>query len=549
MGTGFGRKKRRKRKAVFWDDERIRGILLLTVFVWIFARINIVRRCGIEGSAFYYGAFDLYLFFMLLYPVPLSEMVNEAVKRRKETENFRNSKRILNFGVVSVFIYSMLVWLIMGVASEGIANLMLLGRGEKLPLQIFAFMIPFDAFMLLIGGYDAALKDRTHRSIALLFRGLSTLVLSFIFSGYFQEKGKSVSRFLGSEVPGYAYKASGAAIGVAVSSLASVVVMFMLYLTVRESFERRIHTDKSSRIEDGYTILGSVGETGFAFLSFFSTDILLWLVYRRAMAGGSGELLMPYHMGIYHGIMMTLVILPAALVYVTLRPELNSLTPAIKGGYIHDVAVECKAYTKAAMLVAFGFAAVYFALSPVISTGVFGCDSKLAERCIELGAVMIPLMMYALVSSMYLVITKKYMTLAMHALAAAIPSLILGYILISPAKLNLLGAVIAFMLSLLILSFFNHMILGRYLKLRFDLRDFVIVPLAAGLLSLVICFVLRLLFSLFLPPLICFIPLFVLGLFIYFIFICVGGAVDPHRLITLPAGRFLYSIVHRMRIL
>ena len=158
-----------------------------------------------------------------------------------------------------------------------------------------------------------------------------------------------------------------------------------------------------------------------------------------------------YHMGIYHGIVMLTILLPAALVYIFIQPRMDELKKALKGEYLHEVNNECRMLTKTAMLIGFAFAGVFFALSPVICTGLFNCESVLAQRALCFGMVILPFMIYAVVSSMYLVMIKRYMTLIMHTLVSAVPSLILAFVLCSSGRVLLMGVMCAFMISQVLL--------------------------------------------------------------------------------------------------
>ncbi|MCR4585099.1 MAG: oligosaccharide flippase family protein [Lachnospiraceae bacterium] len=545
------RRKRKKKQIniINLEDEVIRLINIVTVLCLVLTGTVIVRKCGLEGSTFFFGAMTVYLLLLLIYPIPLSESLYEAVRRRKETENYRNSKRIFNFGVVSTVAYLILAVLLIFILGRFICEYMLAGKSNMLALALLTGSLIFDSLILLITDYDASMKDMTHRSIILFARSISSLVTVLIFSRYFNERGKNVSRFLGNETPGQAYLASGAAMGMLISAAMAFVICFVLYLAVRESFERMINSDRSSRIEDGYMLLKSVWPFSLALLSFFLFDLLLWPVYKGALVKSGQDMLFAYHMGIYNGIVLLGMLFPAALVFIFLQPRMDELKKALKGEYINEVNSECRMLTKTAMLIAFAFSGVFFALAPVICTGVFNCDSVLAKKGLEFGMIILPFMIYALVSSMYLVMIKRYMTLIMHTLISAAPSLILAFILCSSGKILLMGILTSFLISQLMLALFNHMHLYKYMKFRFNLRDYLVVPLAAALISMVLCFILRIVFSLFLPPLICFLLASVIGFFVYFILICLGGSVNKYRLKELTGGKILYRIVKKLRIL
>ncbi|MCR5118255.1 MAG: polysaccharide biosynthesis C-terminal domain-containing protein [Lachnospiraceae bacterium] len=543
------RKKKRQINIIQLEDDVIRLLNIFTVLCIMLTGVLVVRRCGLEGSAFYFGAMIIYILLLLIYPIPLSESLYEAVRRRKETENFRNSKRIFNFGVVSTVAYVLLAFIGIFFAGRLISEYMLAGKSNTLVLGILSANLLFDAVILLISDYDAAMKDMTHRSIVLFIRSAGSFVMVLLFSRYFYEKGKSVSRFLGNEAPGQAYLASGAALGMLISSIIAFAACFVLYLSVRESFEKMIRSDKSSRIEDGYMLLGNVWPYALSLLSFFMFDILIWPVYRGALVKSGQDMLFRYHMGIYHGVVMLLLLIPAALVYLFIQPKMDELKKAIKGEYLHEVNTECRQLTKTAMLIGFAFCGVFFALAPVICEGLYGCDSVLAVRALRFGVVILPFLIYSLVSSLYLVMIKRYMTLIMHTIISAVPSLILAFVLCSSGKVLLMGAMAAFMISQVLLALFNHMHLYKYMKFRFNLRDYLVVPLAGALLSMVLSFLLRLLFSLFLPPLICFVPAAFIGLFAYFILICIGGSVNKYKLKAITGGRLLYKIARKLRVL
>ena len=545
-------KKRRRKKqknAILLEEKVIKLVNILTVVCLMLTGMLIVRRCGLEGSAFFFGAMMIYIFVLIIYPIPLSESLYEAVRRRKETENFRNSKRIFNFGIVSNVGYVILAALILLLTGKLISTGMLAGKSNTLVLGLLMAGLLFDSLMLLISDYDAAMRDMSHRSIVLFVRSASAFAMVLIFSRYFYERGKNVSRFLGNETPGQAYLASGAALGILISSVIAFVICFMLYLTVRDGFEKMINSDRSSRIEDGYMLLGNVWPYSLSLLSFFMFDVLLWLVYKAALRRCGQDMLFTYHMGIYHGIVLMTLLLPLALIYIFLQPRMDELKKALKGEYLHEVNSECRMLTKTSMLIGFGFTGVFTGLTPVICKGLYSCDSVLADKTLLFGLLCFPFVIYALVSSIFLVMIKRYMTIVMHALVSAVPSLILVYVLTSSGKILLMGVMTAFLISQVLLALFNHMHLYKYMKFRFNLRDYLVVPLAAALLSMVLCIILRIVFSLFLPPLVCFILTAAVGFFAYFIFITIGGSVNKYRLKELTGGELLYRIVKKMRII
>ncbi len=545
-------KKRRKKLAIalphFDGDNFLNWCVVLAVFFSVLTRCVVVRRTGVQGSAYFFAAYDVLVFLLLFFPAGISSTVREQFGKRFENGFFRNAKRIFNAAVIALFFYLIVVVLLWWQLSEMISEFFLLGKTNTLPLMWLLPVFVVDGLTLLLRGFLDGEMETSASSIVFLIRQFTTFVFVLIFAGVFHEDGTNVSKLFRNEEVKYVYGAAGVAIGFLIGAVVGLIVYFGIYFKHLTYLQRQVDRDQNRRRENSNGILFTYASSAaIAYIGMYGMTFLTQTLTMRHFRV-EAELVNSYQWGIFEGICQTTGAFPLLLILLLHLGDARQITRANQTGDYHEVRIKCQSLTEFSMLISFFFASFHIAAAGVITKGLFGMDSVMAVRMLRYSSIANLFLSYALVTCLQLLFMQQKAKVAIHSIGAMIVGSAVLWGLLPKEKLGIYAIFVAETIFSLILIVSNLVVLNRKIRFRADSKYF-IWPCILGLISGAVSLLLTVLFGLFLPPLVSVILIFPLSLLAYFIAGCKTGEITEYTFYGIPLGEQMERFGRMIRVL
>ena len=560
MSASKSGKRKHKIALPHFDNENVSQIcVLLGVCFTFLTRCVVVKRTGIQGSGYFFAAYEFLVFLLLFFPGGISAAVREQFGKRFESGFYRNAKRIFNAAVIAVFFYVLVIALLWWQLSEVTSEYLLLGKTNTLPFMWLLPVFIVDALTLLLRGFldgeteasgdTVILNAFFPTSLVFMIRQASTFVFVLIFAGVFQGDGINASRLFRNEEVKYVYGAAGVAIGFLIGAVIGFVAMAAIYFKHLNFLQRQVERDQNRRRENSNGILFSQAATAALactglFSMFFVAQIFAMYHFRT-----EAELVRSYQWGILLGICRTMSILPLLSVFLMYLGDARQITLSMLRGDAHEVRIKCQSLTEFSMLIAFFFSSFTFAAAKVICKGCFGIDSVLAVRMLRCESVTVLFLVYALATSLQLLFMQKKNKVVTHSLGAMLIGAVLLWFLLPSERLGIYAVFVATIVCATVLSFLNLLVLNRKIRFRSDPKSQFVWPFLSGAVSGAAALLLSILFGYFMPAFLSVVIIFFLSLLIFFIVGCKTGAITEYTFYGIPLGQYMERFGRMLRLL
>ena len=550
MSESKSKKTKRKIALPTFDSENATPVcVLLGVCFTFLTRLVVVNRTGIQGSGYFFAAYEFLLFILLFFPAGVSAAVREQFGKRFESGFYRNAKRIFNAAVVALFFYVIVIALLWWRLSELISEVLLLGKTNTLPLLWLLPVFAVDGLTLLLRGFLDGESESSATGVVFMLRQAATFVFVLIFAGVFNGDGTNVSKLFRNEEVKYVYGAAGVAIGFLIGAVIGLAAMLAIYFKRLGFLQRQVGRDQNRRRENSNGILfANATSASLAYTALygmiFVTQLFAMYHYRS-----EAELVQSYQWGILQGICRTTAILPLLLVFMMHLGDARQITLSMLRGDAHEVRIKCQSLTEFSMLITFFFACFTFAAADAICKGCFGVDSVMAVRMLRYESVTVLFVVYALSTSLQMLFMQKKSKVGLHALCALLVGAILLWLLLPSGRLGIYAVFPVMIVSSLILIFLNLLVLNRKIRLRADVKSQVFWPLVSGIISGAAALLLGILFGLVLPAFVTVLIVFPISFVVYFIVGCKTGTITEYTFYGIPLGQYLERFGHMLRLM
>lgn len=534
------------------QDNKLAIIVIMILFLYTIIRVLVVRLITMQGSAYFFSSYELITVLLILFPISLSEVLTQQVRKRVEIEQFRNAKHLYNSAMFMTVIYSIIVTIVLLCCSNMIAEGVLIGKGSILSLIILIPIILFSSIALVIRGYLNGIYNPVVSIFTLVIKMIVMLLGVILFSGLLSNYGEAVSAVLLNTENQYAFGAAGSAIGILTGSAAGMILCILLLAGSKREIRKQIRRDPTKRKEDItglFRLLISITfPVSFGILLLNSYQIVDQWFYTELLHNSTDEILISYQWGAYAGIFKSVVFLPLIMVYALCYKEKASLLLGMENGDQHEVRIKAQGMLKDSIIITFLFAVFSGVLARPIASGIFATDSDLVVALIRIGCIGIIFMGYAVASVIVLAGTGNHMSNIINGVIALTLHIIVLFYTGKILHLGIYSVLIAFMVFGAIYSVMNCLSLMRIIHYRFDLKKILVLPFISAVVAGIVALLLQLVFQLFLSPLLCVLLIFPFAFLAYFIALCVLGAITSYSVSSFPLGNWLLKLGKLLKI-
>lgn len=445
----------------------------------IFALITlavIARLAGYNGVTYVAVALEVFAFFHTIVSGGVSDALGRLLKIKKSKGQFKNADRMRR----NVMLFQL------GLGLAGTA-LVMAGSGE---LAVKLFGVQYSAFILVIiapsvflravsetlVGYCRGEGAELPAAAAGIVRQILILLFSLLFCRMLGDYGERVSRLLVQENFSSMYGGVGVALAVTLTEILVVLFLFLIYKAGRRAGGRGLQEGMraTASFADSVRALwsGRGAHAGIWLLGMLFLPIgLIFFVRAGGDASEYGVWLAGY--GVVCGVCVMLVLFLVIPVYgravQLLRKEEQRFARTVFQSGVHVAAVHS------------AFLAAFFAVMAKQAAVVFCAgQEELAAKLFRGGSAMILLAALTCYFGRMLILTgKKYLVLGAVALADVVFLLSVA-ILLKTGKVGILSLIYAGIMGGGVLCVVLGMFAYRQLRLRADLLQILVVPVAVA---------------------------------------------------------------------
>lgn len=533
---------RRKNKQGFNSNNQELGypVILVVILAYIYTRNYIISRIGISGSAYLFTSLDLVAIFIGLIPYGLTHVISSFIKSRIKANQLPNAKRFMYGGFVIAFIYSAIVILLMFIFRNIIANTILLKNASSIILCILALTIFFISFNAVYKAYFIATKNQGTLLIIELFEKILLVAGVIISCNILMGYGKKAAMVLLNEEAMYAFGAIGCSIGIAVSSLISLIISAFIF-----SFYKRTLQDSSyvGKYDDIYDILSIINSdlfknalpTMFGVLSLFSLQTIYLLFLKTETLS-----VMSYNMGIYSGVFITFILAPLFWIAIYSLNERREISIAVKSADTSELRIKMADMIKYALIIGIGFSVFVEIEATNIIEGLILVSSDKASFVVRLGIPAVILICLAITFTIFLQSVKKNMAAISNSMIALGCTILSGVIFVSVLKLGIYGVLISLYIFGIILTLLNAKSLRKYIKRKNDIIRNNILIIISFVVTGIITFILSLVFKLFMLPVLIVISCLLIYVLISFVLLTKLSVLNSYLVMKYPLNGLFY---------
>ncbi len=225
---------------------------IIVKFIGAFFRIPLANFIGDVGMAYYYPAYSIYGFLLVLATTGIPVAISKMVSERCAVGQFSEAERVFKLSRTLMFIIGAGGFLVLFFFSNSLAELMN-NPGSALAMKATAPALLLVPIMSAYRGYFQGMQDMTSTAVSQVveqvFRVVCGLTLAIVLMG-------NTYSFL--EQNEQARGAAGGCFGASAGAVGGLLVMLVFYLAARKQIKERVRRDRSGVKESSGTILKKI---------------------------------------------------------------------------------------------------------------------------------------------------------------------------------------------------------------------------------------------------------------------------------------------------
>ncbi len=469
----------KKRHSMLFGVTLLAVCGLIAKLIGAFYKIPLMHILGTSGMGVYYLVFPVYSMMLTLCSSGVSTAVVRMVSIQKERGLVINQRRILRSALFLVVLLTVGIGLVLivfsGVLSEAQGNI-----SGRLAYIGIAPALVFAGLIAVLRGYFQGLSEMIPTSVSNLTEQIVKVALGLTFSHWFLQQGLEYGVF-------------GAVLGITVSELVALIVMWIQYLRHKQQYQK--DSDLSIPLLSymaifkeliGYMLPATFSSLIIPFTSFLDSFMVLHLLEKS----GLSSIMATSLYGISNGVVATLINLP-----IVLSTALTTVfVPSISSCAIEkrqELNARCGIFVKITWIVAILCFVIYFLLAPEMINILY--QHGLSNAVINEYNYAYSLLKISSITIIYNAFLHTFIAILQSVGRPILPCISMGIavairtmlviVTVSNPSLNIYGLVISNIVFLSVATLINLLFVRRYIQFSFSFARFVIIPSFAGLVA------------------------------------------------------------------
>ena len=524
-------------------------------------RIPLTNIIGDEGIGYYSSAYSIYSIMLIVSSYSMPVAVSKMIAIRLARGEYRNSNRILKIAMGYATLVGGLTAIIMWFGADRIAGMM------NMPYASFAIKslaptILIMAYLGVLRGYFQGHGTMIPTAVSQIAEQIVNAIISVAAALSLFNYGLKANLVYDTTEYSFAYGAAGGTIGTGAGALTAFVIFLLLMMAYRPVMKKKAARDRS-RVRESYQQI-----TGALFMTIVPivvsstiyniSSVLDNGVYGQVMGQLGQEAKIASTWGIYMGRYHLLFNIPVAIANSLSSSLIPSLSRAVAEGSRRAIREKIETAVRFSMLIAIPSAVGLMALAEPISNLLFhGLDNTVLIRLLWCGSSAVVVFSLSTVTNAVLQGLNHMHRPIINATVALILHLIVLYVMLAVFHLGIDSVVYANIIFALIICVLNGRCIKGIIFYRQEIKKTFAIPLISSIVMGIIC---RLVFLGIYNPLhsvigtgksnlIAAIIAILVAILVYGVSMIKLGGLGEDELKSLPKGRLLAGIAHKLHLI
>lgn len=537
----------------------IQGMILamagiITRLIGIAYRIPVNNILGDEGQGFYGCAFSIYNIALLLtsYSLPLavSKLVSARVSKGEQKNAMRIFKGALFFAAAVGAFTCLIIYFFADFIADNIMSLKL----SAYALKVLAPGLFIVAVMGVIRGYFQGLGTMIPTAVSQIVEQIINAIVSIIGASYLLEMGKKAAESQTNPSLPYAYGAAGGTLGTVIGAFTGLLFLLLVMKAYSPIMKRQIRRDRTRETEGYREIFGilllTIAPVILSTAIYNISETLDQGIFSNIMiAQGHTEKETAEYLGMFTGKYNTLINIPLAVANALGASLIPSLTATVATGTKKQIHSKIGTVIRFAMMIAIPSCVGFFVFAKPILALLYTGNIEIPAQMLQLGAITVVFYCLSTVTNSILQGLNKMTTPVKHGAISLVVHLVGLFIMLVVFKMGIYAVVAANIIFSLSMCILNSKALSRAVSYRQEINKTFLIPTEAALVMGVISGLVHYLLCMVIPEKLAIILALMLAVAIYGIGLLKLGALTPDEIVTLPKGRTILALCHKLHLI
>ncbi len=528
---------------------------LISRVIGLIYRIPLTNIIGDGGNNIYAAAYDVYNILLLISSYSLPLAVSKLVAARLATGEKKNANRVFRGAFVFALTTGTIAFIIVFVFADAITRLLATPQ-SFLALRVLGPGLIIVAVMGVVRGYFQGMGTMVPSAISQIIEQIVNAIVSVLGAYFLFSYGSKVGAVVGnSEEYGEAFGAAGGTLGTVTGAAASLIFLFLVYLTYSRSFKKEIRADKNHRTESygaiaKLLILTIVPVLLSTTVYNISSIVDQGIFKNLALYQGHAASEISIWWGVFTGKYKVLTNVPIAIASAMAASCVPSITAAYSQKDNKLVRAKISSSLRFIMILAFPCMVGLCVLASPILQLLFHDARPLGANMIVAGGISIIFYSVSTLSNAALQGIDHMAEPVKNAIVSLILHIGVLFILMLVFHMNIYAVIFANVFFSLIMCILNSRSLFRYCKFRQEYRRTYIIPaISAILMGLVVYAIYKLVMIGCHSNALATLLAILMGMLSYSLFITRLGGITEAELRGFPKGGMIISVLKKIKVL
>lgn len=526
---------------------------VISRFIGLIYRVPMQRTIGDAGMGYYSAAFQIYSIMLLISSYSLPVAVSKLVAGNIGRGQYRNAKRIFKCSLLFACITGGATCGLVFFGADFLAGTLMNLPKSAIALRVLAPTLLVVAIMGVIRGYFQGMGTMMPTATSQLIEQIINAFVSVAAAMYLFDYGSKVSNLLRDKDYASSYGAAGGTMGTSAGALAGLIVLVVIYLLRKRSFNYEVRHDPNKSTESTLRVFVALVLTVLPVILsttiYNISDTLDQGIFNYVMDMKSMGDIKAEYWGIYSTKYKVLTNVPVALASAVCSSMMPSLTACMGRGDTKLAKRKISLAMRFTMILAIPCAVGLAVLGKPIIGMLFEGEVELPAMMLKIGSIAIVFYSMSTLSNGVLQGIDKLNVPVRNAAIALVLHLVILYVTLDKMNLGLYGVVIACVSFAFLMCVLNWLSIRRYIHYKQEIKRTFIIPFIASAVMGGICYGVNYFASQYLGNVMSICLAIGVAVLVYFILLIKLGGVREKEIRSFPGGNLMAAIARFMHLL
>ncbi|MDO5572380.1 MAG: polysaccharide biosynthesis protein [bacterium] len=526
---------------------------IISRLIGLLYRVPLTNIIGDEGNGLYAAAFQIYSIMLLISSYSLPLAVSKLVSSRVAKGQYRNARKIFRGALLFALISGGAVAVIVFFGADFFAGTLMTEPKSAVALRVLGPALLIVALMGVLRGYFQGMGTMMPTAISQILEQIVNAVMSILAATYLFQYGTKVAALLRDNSYAAAYGAAGGTLGTGAGALMGLFFLFLVLLSQNRVLKRQMNKD-TGRYMESYgqifrVLLLTILPVIMSAAIYNISDPLDQSIFNYIMTkNGMGDIQTSYW-GMFSGKYRVLTNVPIALASSISASMMPTLTQCMEEREYRAAKHKVSTATRFTMILAIPCAVGLSVLGKPILSMLFTGEIDIPAKLLQIGSISVVFYSLSTLTNGILQGIDKMNIPVRNAAIALLIHLASLYVMLEYFNLKLYAVVFSCIIFAFTMCVLNGLSIKKHLHYTQEIKRTFVIPVIAAAVMGIVCWLMHLLFSLFLSIVPSTLLSIAIGALVYFAVLIALKGIKESELRNIPMGGGIVAIAKLFRLM